>query len=1128
MKLLKKVLLVNWHSFSKELIDIGTINFLTGKNAVGKSTIIDAMQLVILGDTRGTSFNKAASEKSGRTLISYLKGEIGTDNDGNKKYLRPGEFASYVVLEFYDDINDCSFVIGNEFDVSGDKFVAHEFIYDGTIPHECFVANNKAMDFKTFKDFVTIAYTGVNFPDSLNTYKEDMRKKLGSLSNRFFPLFKKAVPFTPIYDIRKFITEFVCDIKYDIKSDLEKMQDNIRNYTSLEVEAKNIQNRITYLTRIHDYYETYIQDKNKCDQADYLVAKLEIAKKQKEIVNLHKNLEDLNERLTELQNDEVSIQSNIDSWKQVRDTLLVEKSNNDAEKKHQGYLEQQDQINKSIASVKDIYNKSATRLVDSFVEFETKAKQIHEMDFDKDIAKQAGVDVDMIYKQAFSIMEKAQVLATISAENLNKFTEAQIADLCDTVASLEDLFTKVRNGVDAIKSSYEDKIREYGITITTLRNGKKTYPQALVEFKEFIEGELSRKYGKAIEMDFLADLMEIKDKKWQAALETYLYGQKFAFVIDPKYFNDAMNIYSENRNRFYDMVILDSAKLISNANRYRYEKGSLAEEIETEHQDVRTYINLLIGNLTKVYSVDDLNKYDRSITPTGMLYQQFTTRQMNMSRGKTPFIGNKATESQIQGYEELVSEIESDVAELDRKSAVFYQVGRFNNLSSIDIGYHYKNLQQIYQIDELNAQLADINNKIDSIDLSSVEEIQERINEVDGEIRYGENQIRQHSLDCGSIMSKIDDIQNDKIITAQNILAVKEAELNNKFPSDWILANVSEDINEMLAYITEDQISKKLSEARKLADTLGAKHRNLERARTDYVKAFASSLDTTSDNNDKFEEELVRYRDIALPDYLNRITEAKGKTYDQFKEDLLSKLKSSIESVNEQIETLNNSLANFQFGHDKYEFKVRPNPTYQNLYDMIMDELLMNDARTNSQAFYDKYKDTIDEFFARLTEAPGANDQERREIIDKNVALYTDYRTYLDFDLFVRNDDTKSVQSLAKSMGSKSGGETQTPFYISILASIANEYRIGLGEEESNTPRLILFDEAFNKMDPERIKESINLLKKFGLQALLVAPPEKVSEIAPLVDRNLCVIRRKNNAFVKTFTKEDIEELSEQ
>ncbi len=111
-------------------------------------------------------------------------------------------------------------------------------------------------------------------------------------------------------------------------------------------------------------------------------------------------------------------------------------------------------------------------------------------------------------------------------------------------------------------------------------------------------------------------------------------------------------------------------------------------------------------------------------------------------------------------------------------------------------------------------------------------------------------------------------------------------------------------------------------------------------------------------------------------------------------------------------------------------------------------------------------------------------------------------------------------------MNTKSGGETQTPFYISILASIASEYRIDLDDSGNNTPRLILFDEAFNKMDSERIKESIELLKKFQLQAILVAPPEKVSDIAPLVDRNLCVIRRKNTAFVKWFDKSEISSIA--
>ena len=100
---------------------------------------------------------------------------------------------------------------------------------------------------------------------------------------------------------------------------------------------------------------------------------------------------------------------------------------------------------------------------------------------------------------------------------------------------------------------------------------------------------------------------------------------------------------------------------------------------------------------------------------------------------------------------------------------------------------------------------------------------------------------------------------------------------------------------------------------------------------------------------------------------------------------------------------------------------------------------------------------------------------------------FTDYRNYLDFDLIVK-DKGGNEQRLSKMLKKKSGGETQTPFYISVLASFAQLYRVHESGELSNSARIIIFDEAFSKMDGGRIKESIKLLRKFGLQAILSAP----------------------------------------
>lgn len=132
MKKLKKILLINWLYFSKQLIEVGDVNFLTGKNGAGKSTVIDALQIVLLGETNARNFNQAANEKSQRTLDGYLR----ADMDDNSPYSRRGkDFSSYIACEFQDETEGIQFVTGVVFDCRSDGVnQEHFFIYDGVIP----------------------------------------------------------------------------------------------------------------------------------------------------------------------------------------------------------------------------------------------------------------------------------------------------------------------------------------------------------------------------------------------------------------------------------------------------------------------------------------------------------------------------------------------------------------------------------------------------------------------------------------------------------------------------------------------------------------------------------------------------------------------------------------------------------------------------------------------------------------------------------------------------------------------------------------------------------------------------------------------------------------------------------
>lgn len=166
MKTMTKVQLINWHYFSNELILFKSINFLTGTNTAGKSTIIDALQVVLSGETRSAYFNRAAGKKSERTFKSYLIGTMGDDIVKGVQSLRGDkDFSSYIVAEFYDDVKNTSFCLGMVADVysDGGDITKRFFILDDSLAEVRFIENGKTIDSKNFINRLRSNYTERRF-----------------------------------------------------------------------------------------------------------------------------------------------------------------------------------------------------------------------------------------------------------------------------------------------------------------------------------------------------------------------------------------------------------------------------------------------------------------------------------------------------------------------------------------------------------------------------------------------------------------------------------------------------------------------------------------------------------------------------------------------------------------------------------------------------------------------------------------------------------------------------------------------------------------------------------------------------------------------------------------------------
>ena len=286
MKKLTKMMLTKWHYFEHKIIDFDDINFLTGKNSSGKSTLIDAMQVVLLGETDGTSFNKAADIKANRSFTSYIIGELGDDVNGGEKSLRGGkEFTTQLVCEFKDTMNDEYFCIGILVDSYSDMANAKRVFFRlrDRLDESDYIYNNQPRNINQFKSWCREKYgkddKTIKFMDTNTEYRQNILSMYNVHDRKMFTLLKKSISFKRIDNIENFITENICDVKNEI--DIRSMQLNVYEYEKQKEKADQLEKQERELAEINNLYEKYSNKKRN------------IKIRRKEIKMLHPSYSDL-------------------------------------------------------------------------------------------------------------------------------------------------------------------------------------------------------------------------------------------------------------------------------------------------------------------------------------------------------------------------------------------------------------------------------------------------------------------------------------------------------------------------------------------------------------------------------------------------------------------------------------------------------------------------------------------------------------------------------------------------------------------------------------------------------------------------------------------------------------------
>lgn len=1112
MKLLTKMRLINWHYFQNVTIDFGKVNFLTGENASGKSTLIDAMQVVLLGDTTGRSFNKAANEKSGRTLKSYLRGQIGGDGK-SVTYLRNGRFSSYIAMQFHDDYEDSDFTMGIVFDIFDDGSEEHKFfVLDAGFPENNFVLDDVPMSFQTLSTFLNDNYDGKYiFTETNSQYQNLLKKKFGNLSDKYFSLFKKAVSFQPITNIEQFITDYVCDVPSEINIDV--MQESIRQYKKLEIEAESMQVKIKKLEDIQEIYNQYDAKRRELTLANYISKRATFQMIQNRIQVFKDDIIASNERLAEIDREVVELEQQSKELTRLKEQYIASKVGNgayqftaDLENSKLRTKEKIERLENELSNVQNKFSSYINQFSNLAAKVEACFESLKEGEFPN------LIESETIIAHCINVKNTAQKLKDVLATKEN-ITPEVIVDFRDAIVSFKNSCMEL---AVSIRKEHARLVQEINYTRQQQNNseiGGKLYDYQLVQIRSQLENALSNHYGKKIKVYIYADLVDVKSAKWVKAIEGFIFSQKLNMFVDEEYYEAANRILPEimRRNHYYRTGLVDSEKL-ADAN-FIAERGSLAEEILTDHDGARDYTNFLMGKIYKCNDLKEARERGRGITPTCEGYRNFSSFVIPEGNYKYALLGRQISKESLEQTEkelaekDLISRTYRQVLEL-LQQVVSQDVINANELESAKIA-----LNDALNLDGLRRNLKTYEDELAESGSKEISLLDEKINKVNIDLDNIANEIQELIMQKGALTTTIQNIKDEKIPHEENLRETLRKELEEKFDKAFV--------NEFAAptFEREENSGDSLARIRerydetfvKAQNKMNSLHSALIEVRRDYVLSYRLSYDVSSDNNDDFDRDLINIRDVKLPEYREKIQDAYEKASKEFKDHFIHKLNTSINMAISRIEELNEAIRYSQFGEDTYEFRVEPRSEYREYYDMIMDDLLLTSG--NDETYIEKYKETMDNLFKAIGDVSNSRDQ--NSVLEQNVAKFTDYRSYLMFDLLSKKGDR--VNSLSYMINQASGGETQTPFYISILASFSQLYRINSPRATSNCTRLVIFDEAFSKMDSARIVEAISILEKFGLQVILSAPPDKVQHISKIADETLVVTRHNNRSQVGKF-----------
>lgn len=1085
----------NWGTFNDKVYRMtphGNNSLLTGANASGKSTLIDALLalLVPLQNKRFYNQSSGAEKKGNRTDITYFFGNYGQQQEGESGAtslkLRDKSARSVLLATF----NNSDGRVVTLFQIryySGEELrtvygMAHKHL---TISQNFATFDSNGVWRKRMEKELNTGSSKriVEFFNGPKAYEEKMLLVFGMRSDKALTLFNQIVGVKVLNDLDSFIRDNMLEER-DAEEKYKELRENFQNLMDAKTSIEKTKEQIRQLESIDRLAE------------DVLLIEKSIKELQseKDIVSYWfavRTVKLCQEHLERCKSELRQLDDTIKANNAEKGRLDETKSNLEVAINSDSVGQQIKDIEKEIQNLKERFEERKEK--------EEKYKTlIHKLELPQ------GVDSSTFQSNKATAQKQKVALQEL----------------------LDNELAERKRHLQNEKEDIEANIKSHVNTIKYLSEHNNNISGRVAEIRDEIIQHIG---ATADEIPFIGELIRLKDdeREWESAIERILHNFALRLIVPEKYYRK-VNEYVNNHNLrgriVYQRYNYDAA-LREFVNRHAQDNSLLNKiEFKPNAQYIDWIEDILYSefNYTCVDTLEDFNHInEKAVTKEGLIKAKGGKHEKDdrpeISRREHYVLGWDNREKiaaikkeydnlcrQVTAKNKKIKELDNKRKETEERKETFSRLLDFEKFDDIDWqSYSIR----INEKKEEKKQLESTNDRVKTLQ-ELLEKVKLRIKDIETQnqnISRKQGMLDKDKKDTEERCSK-----NSNALALMDSVDVDEFENNH---SELLLVGL-EDIEARHKSLQNDidkKIREKQAEKSKKEDEAKSKiikFKNPTEEITTKFRDWRSDVNSLPDSVEfisEYQNLLKKLNEEALPSFEKRFNKYLHETvinniytFRQFFKDWESLINKTINQLNSYLRDINFNV--YPETYIQLESSKKRNVNINEFVQML-EKAIPNMREINSTIDGQRlhFEQHVLPLMQRLQD-----EKWRKEVMDVRARF-----SYKAVEHYKADDQKRNTY---ESMGQLSGGEKAQLTYTILGSAIA--YQFGLTKHGCDSSfRFIAIDEAFRAQDEDKARYLISLCKQLHLQLLVVTPSDNIH----IVENDISYVHyveRKGNTSV--------------